>query len=102
MDHDPQGKNWYIKGSDDGTDLTYGVGAQFRVWSLSVRGEYERFDISNADTVDMFSIGVTSTSSTPRGRIWRTARLLRVCCSTKVGNTDRICMWQPSPNSSAC
>jgi len=50
-----------VKGSDDGTDLTYGVGAQFRVWSLSVRGEYERFDISNADTVDMFSIGVTWT-----------------------------------------
>ncbi len=47
--------------SDDGTDFTYGVGAQFRVWSLSVRGEYERFDISNADTVDMFSIGVTWT-----------------------------------------
>ncbi|MCK7513561.1 MAG: hypothetical protein MZV70_62425 [Desulfobacterales bacterium] len=27
-----------INGSDDGTDLTYGVGAQFRVWSLSLRG----------------------------------------------------------------
>jgi hypothetical protein len=50
-----------IKGSDDGTDLTYGIGAQFRVWSLSIRGEYEIFDISNADTVDMFSIGVTWT-----------------------------------------
>ena len=50
-----------IKGSDDGTDLTYGIGAQFRVWSLSFRGEYERFDISDADTVDMFSIGVTWT-----------------------------------------
>ena len=50
-----------VKGSDDGTDFAYGVGAQFRVWSLSVRGEYERFDISNADTVDMFSIGVTWT-----------------------------------------
>jgi len=47
--------------SDDGTDLTYGIGAQFRVWSLSIRGEYEVFDISNADTVDMFSIGVTWT-----------------------------------------
>ena len=46
--------------SDDGTDLTYGIGAQFRVWSLSIRGEYEIFDISNADT-DMFSIGVTWT-----------------------------------------
>lgn len=47
--------------SDDGTDLTYGVGAQFRVWSLSLRGEYERFDISDADTVDMISLGVTWT-----------------------------------------
>jgi hypothetical protein len=50
-----------IRGSDDGTDLTYGIGAQFRVWSLSVRGEYERFDISDADTVDLISIGVTWT-----------------------------------------
>ena len=50
-----------IRGSDDGTDFAYGVGAQFRVWSLSVRGEYERFDISNADTVDLISIGVTWT-----------------------------------------
>jgi len=50
-----------IKGSEDGTDLTYGIGAQFRVWSLSFRGEYEIFDISDADTVDMFSIGVTWT-----------------------------------------
>ncbi len=50
-----------VSGSDDGTDLAYGVGAQFRVWSLSVRGEYERFDISDADTVDLISIGVTWT-----------------------------------------
>jgi hypothetical protein len=47
--------------SDDGTDLAYGVGAQFRVWSLSIRAEYERFDISDADTVDMVSLGVTWT-----------------------------------------
>ncbi len=47
--------------SDDGTDLAYGIGAQFRVWSLSLRGEYERFDISDADTVDMVSLGVTWT-----------------------------------------
>ncbi len=50
-----------VSASDDGTDLTYGIGAQFRVWSLSIRGEYEIFDISDADTVDMFSIGVTWT-----------------------------------------
>jgi OOP family OmpA-OmpF porin len=47
-------------GSDDGTDLTYGVGAQFRVWSLSIRAEYELFDIENVD-VDMISVGVTWT-----------------------------------------
>lgn len=45
---------------DDGTDLTYGVGAQFRVWSLSIRAEYEMFDIDDAD-VDMISVGVTWT-----------------------------------------
>jgi hypothetical protein len=50
-----------VRGSDDGTDLTYGVGAQFRVWSLSLRGEYEVFDIDGADTVDMISVGVTWT-----------------------------------------
>jgi hypothetical protein len=53
--------NLGVSASDDGTDLTYGIGAQFRVWSLSIRGEYEIFDISDADTVDMFSIGVTWT-----------------------------------------
>jgi hypothetical protein len=53
--------NLGVSASDDGTDLTYGVGAQFRVWSLSIRGEYELIDISDADTVDMFSIGVTWT-----------------------------------------
>ena len=49
------------RGSDDGTDLTYGVGAQFRVWGLSLRAEYEVFDISDADTVDMISASVTWT-----------------------------------------
>jgi OOP family OmpA-OmpF porin len=46
--------------SEDGTDLTYGIGAQFRVWSLSIRAEYEMFDISDAD-LDMISLGVTWT-----------------------------------------
>jgi opacity protein-like surface antigen len=51
-----------ISGSfdDDGTDLAYGVGAQFRVLSLSIRAEYEKFDISDVD-LDMVSIGVTYT-----------------------------------------
>jgi hypothetical protein len=46
--------------SEDGTDFTYGVGAQFRVWSLGIRAEYEIFDFEDAD-VDMLSIGVTWT-----------------------------------------
>lgn len=46
---------------DDGTDLAYGVGAQFRLGSLSLRAEYEVFDIDDVDDVNMFSIGVTWT-----------------------------------------
>lgn len=48
-------------GSTDGTDLAYGVGAQFRVWSISVRAEYERFDADEFDDLSMFSIGATYT-----------------------------------------
>ncbi|HEY7639411.1 MAG TPA: outer membrane beta-barrel protein [Steroidobacteraceae bacterium] len=46
--------------SDDGTDLAYGAGAQFRLLSLSVRAEYEKFDVGDAD-LDMISVGVTYT-----------------------------------------
>jgi hypothetical protein len=46
--------------SDDGTDFVYGLGAQFRVWSLSIRAEFESFDISQAD-LSMISVGVTWT-----------------------------------------
>jgi hypothetical protein len=47
--------------SDDGTDLAYGVGAQFRVWSLSLRAEYEVFDVDDVDDLNMFSVGFTFT-----------------------------------------
>ena len=50
-----------IKGGDDGIDFTYGIGAQFRVWSLSLRAEYELFDVTDADTVDLVSVGITWT-----------------------------------------
>jgi hypothetical protein len=50
-----------LSASDDGTDLTYGVGAQFRVWSLGIRAEYEIFDIDGPDNVDLISLGVTWT-----------------------------------------
>lgn len=45
----------------DGTDFAYGVGAQFRLWSLSIRAEYEAFDISDVDDLNMISIGLTYT-----------------------------------------
>jgi opacity protein-like surface antigen len=45
---------------DDGTDLAYGAGLQFRVLGLSIRAEYEKFDISDVD-LDMISIGLTYT-----------------------------------------
>jgi hypothetical protein len=50
-----------LRSKEDGTDLAYGVGAQFRVWGLSLRAEYERFDISDADKVDLVSVGLTYT-----------------------------------------
>lgn len=46
---------------EDGTDLAYGVGAQFRLLSLAVRAEYEIFDVEDVDDLDMLSIGVTYT-----------------------------------------
>ena len=45
---------------DSGTDLTYGLGAQFRIWSLSLRAEYEIFDLDGVD-VDLLSAGFTWT-----------------------------------------
>ena len=47
--------------SEDGTELAYGAGVQFRFLSLSVRAEYERFDVENVDDLNMFSVGVTYT-----------------------------------------
>lgn len=46
--------------SDDGTDLTYGLGLQFRLGSFGLRAEYEIFDFDGAD-VDFLSLGVTWT-----------------------------------------
>lgn len=46
---------------EDGTDFAYGVGAQFRVWSLGVRAEYEKFEVDEIDDLNMFSVGVTFT-----------------------------------------
>lgn len=46
---------------EDGTDLAYGLGVQFRLLSLGVRAEYEKFEIDDTDDANMLSIGVTYT-----------------------------------------
>lgn len=46
---------------NDGTDFAYGVGAQFRFLSLSVRAEYERFEAEDIDHLNMVSVGLTYT-----------------------------------------
>lgn len=43
--------------SDDGTDIGYGIGAKFMLWSLEFRAEWEIYDIDNTENVDMFSVG---------------------------------------------
>jgi hypothetical protein len=51
-----------VSGFDgDGTDLAYGVGAQFRVWSIGIRAEYEIFDVDDVEDLSMVSIGATFT-----------------------------------------
>jgi hypothetical protein len=47
--------------SDSGTDFAYGAGAQVRFGSLAARLEYERFEVSNTNRVDLLSLGVTWT-----------------------------------------
>ena len=47
--------------AEDGTDVAYGVGAQFRVWSLSIRAEYEVFDLDDVEDANLLSIGATFT-----------------------------------------
>lgn len=47
-----------LSGSEDGTDPAYGVGLRFTLASIEVRGEYEIFDIDDADDVYMASLGL--------------------------------------------
>lgn len=44
--------------SDDGTDLTFGVGLQYDFnRNLALRGQWQRYDVANEDA-DLFSIGL--------------------------------------------
>lgn len=58
--------NWdssFSRGGLDnsGTDFAYGVGAQFRLLSFGIRAEYEAFDLSDINDLNMISVGVTWT-----------------------------------------
>lgn len=43
--------------SDDGSDMGYGAGLSFGLGPVDIRGEYEVFDIEDAD-VSMLSVGI--------------------------------------------
>ncbi|HWS02501.1 MAG TPA: outer membrane beta-barrel protein [Gammaproteobacteria bacterium] len=48
-----------LSGSDDGTDMVYGVGAAYSFTdNLSMRGEWERYDFGDTD-VDLLSAGIS-------------------------------------------
>jgi outer membrane immunogenic protein len=47
-----------LRGSEDGSDPAYGVGLRLTFGSLEVRGEYEVFDIDDADDVYMATLGL--------------------------------------------
>ena len=50
-----------LSSSDSGTDLAFGLGGQFNLGSLSLRLEYENFDVSGTDQLDMWSLGLIYT-----------------------------------------
>jgi OOP family OmpA-OmpF porin len=47
--------------TESGTDLVFGIGAQVRFKGLAVRAELEYFDIADADSVYLISLGATFT-----------------------------------------
>ncbi len=48
-------------GGDSGTDWVYGLGIQVRFAGLAVRGEVEYFDIADADSLYLVSVGASYT-----------------------------------------
>lgn len=47
--------------SDSGTDSAYGVGARFQISSLAIRAEYEVYDVSSVNDLDMLSVSLVFT-----------------------------------------
>jgi len=50
-----------VKTSDSGTDPAYGIGARFALGPVSLRAEYELFDVSDNIDIEMMSVGATYT-----------------------------------------
>ncbi|MFV2060631.1 MAG: outer membrane beta-barrel protein [Gammaproteobacteria bacterium] len=50
-----------VSSSKSGTDAAYGVGAKVQFGSMTVRLEYELFDVSAVDELNMLSIGILVT-----------------------------------------
>ena len=45
--------------SDNGSDFAYGVGARWNIGRFGIRAEYEGFDVSDTDSLYMWSVGLT-------------------------------------------
>ena len=45
--------------SDNGSDFAYGVGARWNIGRLGIRAEYEGFDVSDTESLYMWSVGLT-------------------------------------------
>ncbi|MDX1500559.1 MAG: porin family protein [Woeseiaceae bacterium] len=54
---DVEGELSGVSVSDDGSDLGYGVGLAFGLGPVSIRGEYEIYDLDDAD-LSMLSLGI--------------------------------------------
>lgn len=50
-----------LRDDDSGVDLAIGAGLQASFTSLALRLEYERFEIADTDSVELWSLGVTWT-----------------------------------------
>jgi Outer membrane protein beta-barrel domain len=50
-----------VPGDDTGYDAAYGAGIQVHFGSLSVRAEYEDFDIENTSSTSLITVGITWT-----------------------------------------
>lgn len=50
-----------VRGNQSGTDPVYGIGVKFQILSISIRAEYEYFDLKTIDNISMASLGLDYT-----------------------------------------